>query len=245
MPMPLIGITCSTSALDPHAANPQERLNTAYAKAVWAGGGVPILLPNLPNGEPGIAAVSRLDGILITGGVDIAPSIYGQEVVNDTVETDPRRDAAEFPILAEALRRDLPTLCICRGIQSLNVQLGGTLVQDLPTQKPTGISHRQTEPRPQATHSVDVVSGSLLARVTGELSFGVNTFHHQALDDLGAGLSVTAAAPDGIVEAVELVDAEFLLAVQWHPEEMIKTSAACLKLFEALAKAASGNSHTV
>jgi putative glutamine amidotransferase len=239
MPQPLIGITCSTSALDPTAQNPQERLNTAYARAVWLGGGIPVLLPNLPPGEAGCAALGRLDGVLITGGVDVSPERYGQTAVNDTLEVDPRRDAAEFPVIAEALRRDLPILCICRGIQSLNVHLGGTLWQDLPSQRPTDIVHRQTEARSVATHTVRVEPGSLLAATAGSTEFGVNTFHHQSLDRLGRGLKVTASAPDGIIEAVELPGASFLLAVQWHPEEMVDNSPECARLFRALA-AASG-----
>src|SRR5436309_398641 len=128
MRLPLIGITCGTGATD--GKPPQDRLNRAYSHAIALAGGAPVILPNLAEGSESL--LDRLDGILVSGGWDIDPNLYGQEILNDTLEIDEPRDRSELPIIREALRRDMPMLAICRGIQSLNVALGGTLYQDLP-----------------------------------------------------------------------------------------------------------------
>jgi putative glutamine amidotransferase len=235
---PLIGITCGTSALDPAAKNPQDRINRAYSAAVLQAGGAPVIVPVIESDGAGEALLERLDGLLVSGGYDVAPCLYGEETLNDTVEIDGPRDRSELPFLKAAVERNIPMLCICRGIQSLNVALGGTLFQDLPAQRPSEVQHRQAEARDAATHSIHIESGSLLAKTVGMGEMGVNSFHHQALKDVAPGLVVTARAEDGVVEAVERPGSKFLLAVQFHPEETATWCERSRSLFRALCEAA-------
>lgn len=241
MTRPLIGITCGTSALDKSAKNPQDRLNLAYSRAVWEAGGAPVVLPNLEEEEARAALLARVDGLLLSGGYDVCPALYGEETLNETVEIDALRDRTELPLIREALHRDLPLFAICRGIQTLNVALDGTLYQDIPAQQPGPIRHSQSEPRPTPTHSVSIEAGSLFARLAGDTAMRVNSFHHQALRDVAAGLTVTAWAEDGIIEAVEDSRARFLLGVQFHPEEMVGGCEKARRLFRAFVEAAARN----
>src|SRR5258706_11042875 len=150
--IPLIGITCGSSALDPEAKNPQDRLNFAYSLAVAGAGAAPVIVPNL-NGLSAVETLlDRLDGLVLSGGYDVHPRFFDEATLNGSVEIDEPRDAAELLLIRAALERDIPILAICRGIQSLNVVLGGTLYQDIPSQIPSPIRHSQTEPRPTATH---------------------------------------------------------------------------------------------
>lgn len=235
---PLVGITCGTSALDAAAKTPQDRINRAYSVAVWQAGAVPVVLPVIEDEDAAEALLDPLDGLLVSGGYDVAPRLFGEETLNDTVEVDAPRDAGELPLLRAAIARDLPMLCICRGIQSLNVVLGGTLYQDLPSQLPSKIAHRQTEPRGVATHAIEIERGSRLSRIAGSTAMAVNSFHHQALKDVAPGLEVTARAADGVVEAVERAESRFLVAVQFHPEETAPVCPKSRSLFKALAEAA-------
>jgi putative glutamine amidotransferase len=240
MPRPLIGITCGTSALDPHARNPQDRLNTAYSRAVALAGGVPVVLPT--GGGPDAAGdvLSRLDGLLLSGGYDVDPSLFGEERHNGTLEIDAERDTSEVPLIRAALKRDMPIFAICRGIQVLNVVLGGTLIQDIPSQYETPICHSQGEARAMTTHRVQACGNSRLRRCLDTDVVDVNSFHHQALKVVAAPLRATATAPDGIVEAAEMDDATFIVGVQWHPEELVTSDKAALNLFRAFVGVAAG-----
>ncbi len=233
MSRPLIGITCGTSALDTKAPNPQDRLNCAYSRAVLQAGGVPVILPNLDDAAAIETWLNRLDGLLLSGGYDLDPCLFGEPTLNDTVEIDGPRDAAELPLIHLALERPLPLFAICRGIQSLNVALGGTLYQDLPAQLTTAVCHRQEAPRSVCTHAVRVTPGSRLAEIVGSPTLEVNSFHHQAVKDLAPGLEAVGHAEDGVIEALERPGPRFLLAVQFHPEEMVGDSVAARKLFSA------------
>jgi putative glutamine amidotransferase len=175
---------------------------------------------------------------LLSGGYDCDPCLFGEEKLNESVEIDSRRDEWELPLVRAAVERGMPILAICRGIQSLNVALGGTLYQDLPAQMPTDIHHRQTEGRAVATHSIEVDPNSRLAAIIGP-NMEVNSFHHQSLKRIADGLRVVASAPDGVIEAVEGTGEEFLIGVQFHPEEMVSGSRQAYALFEALTAAAS------
>ncbi len=237
MNRPLIGITSSTSASDSSAKNPQDRLNSAYSRAIALAGGIPVILPNLEGDGTINAYLDRLDGLLLSGGADVDPCRFGETVLNESVEIDSTRDAAELPLIRAAVERDVPILAICRGIQSLNIALGGTLYQDIPAQIPSEIEHKQKAPRPEATHTIEVATGSLLAKVAGETSFPANSFHHQALKAVAPGLTIVARAPDEVIEGVENRKARFLLGVQFHPEELVSWSDPARRLFEALVKA--------
>lgn len=236
---PLIGITCGTSALDPQARNPQDRLNQSYAIAVARSGAVPVILPTVRPGDDPNCLLDRLDGLLLSGGYDCAPCLFGEPILNESVEVDERRDEWELPLIQAAVERGFPTMAICRGIQSLNVALGGTLIQDIPVQQPSGIKHRQPEERDVATHAIEIDPSSRLASIIEGNTFAVNSFHHQALKQVAEGLKVVARAPDGVVEAVEGTGMGFLLAVQFHPEDMVFRSPGAQRLFDALVKACS------
>ena len=223
---------------------PAALLPLNYAEQVAAAGGVPVLLPPVP----GIAAAAgRLDGLVLTGGGDIDPAAYGMAPHPRTGPVSAQRDQAELELLAAALAAGLPVLGICRGLQLLNIALGGTLHQHLadlrpPAERPSaegpaGDAGHTPQPGTFGSHPVRVAAGSMLAGIMpGDGPLAVPTAHHQAIDRLGAGLTATAWAADGIIEAAELAGGEhhpFVLAVQWHPEAGDDP-----RLFQALVAAA-------
>ena len=235
----IVGITCSTSAAT-EKSGPQQRLNRAYAWAIEQAGGVPLILPVLKDAEGVDRYLGVVDGLLFSGGVDVAPSYYHQEPHPQLGEVDAGRDATEIPLLQKAVAQDMPIFGICRGIQSLNVALGGTLYQDLPSQFPSEIAHQQGDnaiPRNCPSHSIRIAPESRLRAIIGAEEMPVNSFHHQALWDVAPGLVVTATAPDGVIEAVEGPSKRYLLAVQFHPEEMAPVDENARKLFEAFVAA--------
>jgi putative glutamine amidotransferase len=228
---PLIGVSTSITV----AKHPERAyLNSAYLQAVQQAGGVPVPLP------PQLSAASlerlgaRLHGLLLTGGGDVDPALFGEAPHHTLYDVAPARDTLETAALTLALRRRLPVLAVCRGIQVLNVALGGSLYQDVGTDPGTQIPHSQTEPRDQPTHKVKVTPVSRLAE-----TLEVNSMHHQAIKRLGRGLTAVAWAPDQAVEGAELDDpTRFVLGVQWHPEELVGHSEPARRLFAALVAAA-------
>jgi putative glutamine amidotransferase len=219
---------------------PRSGVNSNYVRAVLAAGGLPIIFtPDLSRDET-VELFSDCDGLLLTGGEDIDPARYGATPHPKLGELDPRRDENELALVTEARARDLPILGICRGIQLCNVAFGGTLFQDLPSELPGTVDHDPPVDRQLRSHPITVAERSRLAEMLGEVEFSANSFHHQAIDRLGTGLVASAVAPDGVIEAVESADAhEWIVAVQWHPEELAhEPEAADLKLFAALIAAA-------
>jgi len=237
---PLIGIFTSErhagtlgtlQRCDEGAPATELRLGTPYLRAIEGGGGLPVVLA--PD-DPALAGalLERLDGLCLAGGPDLDPLGYGAAERHDRLgRTDRVVDAAELALALAAEERGLPLLGICRGAQAMNVARGGTLHQHLD-------DHRQTTPATESFHRVDVAHGSILATLTGAGSVPVNSFHHQAVDGLGAGLRISATAPDGTVEAIEDPTRRFHLGVQWHAEGMVEQPEQ-LALFEALVAAAS------
>jgi putative glutamine amidotransferase len=183
-----------------------------------------------------------IDGLLLTGGADIDPARFGEaEVHPRTYDILPDRDEAEIELTRGALSREIPILGICRGIQVLNVAMGGTLYQDVPDQFSAEIAHRQHEeaiPADEPGHIINVAPNSLLERTYGEGPIGVNSFHHQAVKDLADGLVASGTSEDGLIEAVESPDRAFVLGVQWHPELMFARDERHLSPFAALVAAA-------
>lgn len=215
----------------PHAALKQD-----YLDAVARAGAIPLVVS--PEATPATdLVVSRIDGLMLVGGLDVDPANYGEAVLNDTVDPSPQRDALELALLQSALGRHVPILAICRGHQLLNVARGGTLWQDLPTQRPHGLGHSQRGDPHSAGHELQIAEGSLLHQIVGSERLGTNSFHHQAVRRLGRGLRPTAWSSDGLVEAVEDPAYAYVLGVQWHPEEMLD-SEPHRALFEAFAEAA-------
>lgn len=213
-----------------------------YKQAVLhAGGEVRIV----EHGTPVETALAGVGGLLLTGGEDVAPALYGEAKHPATVEVAPERDAFEIALVKEARRIGLPIFAICRGVQVLNVACGGTLVQDIPTQMENALPHAFTVPPHKPfdyAHDVWVDDSSLLAklmaeRLNGSDSCAVNSRHHQAVKDVAAGFKVVATAPDGIIEAIEDPASRFCLGVQWHPENFFRTGE-FRPLFEGFLEAA-------
>jgi len=234
---PLIGITTSLTV---DKAPERASVNIAYIRAVQDAGGIPVLLPPHLSNEARAALWQRLDGLVLTGGGDIDPARFDQPRHPKTEEVAPARDELELGLTRRALDEDVPLFAICRGLQVLSVALGGTLIQDLPSERPGSLQHSQREPRPEPTHAVKVMGeGTRLGRVLGSLEVNVNSMHHQAIDRLGFGLREVAWAPDGVIEGVELPDDDrFVLGVQWHPEELVGHDQSARNLFLALIEAA-------
>ena len=233
---PLVGVTTSiTVGQSPERAY----VNSAYLEAVQQAGGVPVLLPP-PLSKSSLERLVRgLDAVLLTGGGDMDPACFGEAPHPTLYDVAPARDALETSVTQMALEKRTPLLAICRGIQVLNVALGGTLYQDVGTEPGTQIQHSQKAPRDHTTHKVSVAPGSRLAKVLGADDIEVNSFHHQVIKALGHGLKPVAWAPDQLVEGVELDDnSRFVMGVQWHPEHLVGGFASARRLFASLVDAA-------
>ncbi|MGO8672028.1 MAG: gamma-glutamyl-gamma-aminobutyrate hydrolase family protein [Capsulimonadaceae bacterium] len=207
-----------------------------YPRAVEAAGGVPLLLPPSITSRATLEAAARsAQGVLLTGGGDVAPLTYGADPLPPVGLTDPERDAIEIDLvsLAETLGR--PLLGICRGLQLINVALGGTLIQDIPTQVPGAIQHRGRALDKTPIHAARIEPGTKLEAVLETSELHVNSNHHQAAADVARGLRVSATARDGVIEGLEAVgDGRRILAVQWHPEETAARDRASAALFRWL-----------
>lgn len=229
-------------------ADDSVSLSHRYLEAIMAAGGLPLVMP--PTIQRGLIAecVRRCEGVLLTGGDDIEPRVYDGRLpgrVKRTVESTPDggcRDLRELLLIDEVFRQRKPLLAICRGHQILNVALGGTLLADISSQKPRALDHRRTEQRNEIVHEVRLTPGSMLAKIMGGQTLGVNSTHHQAIARVSAPLRVTAASSDGIVEGLELKPAAapllpWLISVQFHPERLVDRYPAHQELFNAFIRA--------
>jgi putative glutamine amidotransferase len=238
---PLIGVTMSTTPDGaPGKHPPRDWLNNAYVHAVQQAGGIPILLPPHLDGRTLDALWSRLDGILLTGGGDVDPARFDEDPHPTVADVSDARDRLEIEVTERAMHDARPLLAVCRGIQILNVALGGSLYQDIASDTGSTIAHSQTAPRDRPTHPVKVMGeGTRLGATLGAPELEVNSLHHQAIKRLGRGLRDVAWAPDGIVEGVEIPDAHALvLGVQWHPEELVARDPTARNLFRTLVTSA-------
>lgn len=234
-PPVVAGITLRPQALE--NTPPRYVQNRRYVEGLLAAGAVPLGIPPLQDERALRTLYDRCDALLLPGGPDVEPRRYGEEPRPDcNLSTAPELDAAELPLVRWALDDGKPLLAICRGVQVLNVALGGTLWQDVTVQN-AGAPGHDGNPRDTAVHGVEVVPGTALHRAVGATALRWNSVHHQALRDLGAGLVVSARADDGLVEAVELAD-RTVIGVQCHPEEMAGSEAWAAALFTWLVEAA-------
>lgn len=239
---PLIAVTATTRE---ESDVERVRLTAAYLRVLERVGLIPIVVPPASEETAAAAAGSVLAavaGLVLTGGEDVDPRWYGAAPSPRGGVPHRARDATEIALIRTARAQALPTLAICRGIQIVNVACGGSLIQDIPTERSGALNHKQPSARDARTHAVRVEAGTRTADALGASVIAVNSFHHQAVDRLGAGLRVTAHAPDGIVEGVESApdDPWWLTAVQWHPEEFVTDGAAIDHgIFRAFAAAVS------
>ena len=232
---PVIGITC---VVQPVNEKPTACLGDFYVQAVLAAGGVPVILPTDIPADHVADCLDRLDGLIISGGGDIDPALYGQALHPQAGQPDPARDSFELAAARYAFEKGMSTLGICRGVQVMAVATGGTLWQDIPSQLPESLTHRYpSDVQPHEFHPVTVAEGSRLAAIMGSEDHPVNSFHHQAVQSLGDGLQACAWTPDGVIEAIEAED-RFFLGVQWHPERLVQRDEKALALFKALMEAA-------
>jgi putative glutamine amidotransferase len=235
MSMPLIGITFDQGR-DPISAF-EERASITYINAIIASGGLPLIIPtNTPVEKLGLLR-EKLDGILLTGGGDIEFE-GGDDAL--LIDVSPERDRLETALVKLAIRTNWPLLGICRGVQVMNVVLGGNLYIDIPTQFPTKLEHDTPldQGRDFITHEVTIETGTRLAGILGKNNLPVNSFHHQAVKEIAPDLRVSARASDGLVEGLELPGQRFFVGVQWHPE-CIQGLAEQKALFQAFIQAAS------
>ncbi|MCE9560959.1 MAG: gamma-glutamyl-gamma-aminobutyrate hydrolase family protein [Planctomycetes bacterium] len=241
---PVIGIATQTLPAFTGERQTCWLMGRSYIEAMRAVGGVPWLIPLIPHDRDTLNEIfDRLDGVFITGGVDVDPACYGEPKSPLCGTIDPDRDAVEIALLKHALDRKLPVLAVCRGLQILNVACGGTLYQDVAAQVPAALKHDHfpTPEQPSRkflAHDITVKSGSRLGKILGDAVVPVNSMHHQAIKDLAPSLAATAYAPDGIIEGVEGTGSQFVIAVQWHPEELTDTQPGMARLFTEFAAAA-------
>ena len=238
---PIIGITTMSDhdAAGLHA--PRFSNNQSYSRAVMAAGGIPLLIPQVEDEESLRALYDVLDGILVPGGVDISPRFFHEDAHPETDMPDTGLDFVETTMLPWALADDLPLFGICRGHQVLNVIMGGTLWQDIPSQYPTVFDHRESykrKIRDYLAHDVRIAPDSRLRELAGAERVWVNTSHHQAVKEVAPTLRPTAWSPDDLCEGLEGTDHYFLLSVQWHPEEMVRKHEWARRLFSAFVEAA-------
>jgi putative glutamine amidotransferase len=214
---PVIGVTLDSEPAGGYSKLPWYALRENYCDVVAAAGGLPVALPH----EPDLAEhyLALIDGLIVTGGAfDVDPALYGGGTRHETVRLKERRTRFEWAVTEGAARSDKPVLGICGGQQLLNVVLGGTLIQHIPDAVEGALAHEQPNPRTEPGHDVLVLPGSLLHRITGAECPPVNSAHHQAAEQVGPGIVVSATAADGVIEAIEDPSRRFCLGVQWHPE---------------------------
>jgi putative glutamine amidotransferase len=231
---PLVGVTIGTD----HRRQDHFSLRRDYVRAVEAAGGLPVVLvPGRPEDVGDL--LSRLQGLVLSGGGDLDPAHYGEDRHETVTDVTAERDHFELALARQALDVNLPTLAICRGQQVLNVATGGTLIQDIPSSVAGAADHDPERERAELSHEVRLLPGSRLRQVLGEDTVAVNSFHHQAVKDVGKGLIASAwSVGDGVIEGIEAPGRRFVLGVQWHPESFWGEPRGFQPLFEGLVAAA-------
>lgn len=239
---PLIGITSRYINMRTSDALGSRKLclNNDYLDSIFLAGGIPLILPISQDEATIQSYANTVDGLILSGGEDIDPKHYGEEPGQHLGTVAQDRDHFEIGLVKAILDQKKPLLGICRGLQVLNVSLGGSLHQDIPSEFPgTSILHRQKSEEHAGSHRVDLLKGSKIHGIFATDSLMCNSFHHQSIKTLAPGLLSTALSSDGIIEGVEMPEANFVVAVQWHPECMVRNDPTMLKLFKSFIQAAS------
>ena len=240
---PIVGVAMQTLEAVPGELPLCWVMGQRYVRVLAESGAMPWLIPLFPDKLDLLRDLyDQLDGIFLTGGVDMTPDTYGEVRHERCGRTDPARDTIEMQLIRWAKEDKKPVLGVCRGIQVINVALGGTLYQDLAAQCSGSIKHDYFPPaggftRSSLVHDVKVTPQSRLAEVLGTLECPVNSMHHQGIKTLGTGLRPTVMAPDGVIEGVEGVNGQFLVGVQWHPEELAESQPSMQRLFSQFLEA--------
>jgi putative glutamine amidotransferase len=238
----LIGITCSREIGGAWGKySPGHYLDyifDEYSRAICGSGGAPVLIPVAQNRASLLTIISRINGLILSGGPDINPRFYREEPADGIGDIDDELDRMELEIAKIARKKKLPIFAICRGIQTLNVSLGGTLYQDIDSQVPDAIKHAPCAHKSVNTHTIRIEKQTLLHDIIQRRKIWVNGKHHQAIKDLAPNLKISAVANDGIVEAVEDPTHKFVIGVQWHPEGTWEKNTNSKRLFRAFVKAA-------
>ena len=219
MKKPIIGIVLDyvqNNAKYSYSPKPWYAIRADYSNMVEKAGGTPVLLPYIEDIE---SQINMIDGLLIPGGdEDINPRFYGQEIKSDKVKTNDKRAEYELSLAKIALSKNMPIFGICNGLQIINVLLGGSLIQHIPDVHKSDINHEQDHPKCTPTHDIIIEDNTILSELSPKKTVKVNTTHHQAIERIAEGLTISARAPDGIIEAIESKDYRFLVGVQWHSE---------------------------
>ncbi|HLI08511.1 MAG TPA: gamma-glutamyl-gamma-aminobutyrate hydrolase family protein [Ktedonobacteraceae bacterium] len=234
---PLIGIPCY-AGIHEGTHRPIYGNNRAYTQAVEAAGGVAVLIPLVHDVTILDVLIDRLDGILFPGGKDIAPSCYGEQPHPLLGAVDPQQDEVELALARRVIERDMPTLGICRGMQLLNVALGGSLYQDIGAQVRDSLKHcHDDQPRSQLIHNIQIEPGSRMEHILGTCEVWTNSLHHQSVKQPGKGVIISGKAEDGVAELLEVRDHYFMVAVQGHPEEIYTRETVWSRVFSAFISA--------
>lgn len=231
---PLIGITPDVGTGQSPSAQGQAAifLLDRYPRAILEAGGTPVVLPIISTRRAIQNVLENLDGILVTGGnFDIHPRFYGEEPLEALGEIKEERTEFELELISQALERDLPLLGVCGGEQAINVALGGSLYQDIATQVPEAVEHKQSAQKEYAGHHVKIQPETKLGQIVGCDTLEVNTTHHQAVKRLGRRLIANATSADGLIEGIETNDYSFVLGVQWHPESLVDRDIAQRRIY--------------
>lgn len=234
MTKPLIGISGNIIISETGMFPGMERayVNCDYVDSVIAGGGTPVILPVINDDEAIEEQMRNVDGLILSGGYDVNPLLYGEEPTQQQEYTYPEIDEHDIKLIKIAFKMNKPIFGICKGIQVLNVAFGGTLYQDLSHMEDCFIKHNQNSKRDMAGHTVEILKDSKLNKILGD-SVQTNSFHHQAVKDIAADFIANAWSKDGVIEGIEMKGEKFVLGVQWHPEGMIDKYPIMVKLFKA------------
>ena len=243
MDIPVIGISASMLVTEDGSClgNEQAYVNKHYVRALTSVGAAPLLLPIVETDDSLIKVqLQQIDGLLLSGGYDVNPLLYGEEPLPELEYILPERDEYEIKLIHMALAMNKPILGICRGMQILNVACGGTLYQDLRQYSLKHFKHQQKSKTDTASHTVEFIPNTKLRSIMNVDDTKINTFHHQAIKDLAPGFVINAKARDGIIEGFERIGEEFVIGLQWHPEMMMEKDASMQKIFRSFIDFAKG-----